>query len=47
MWNEIINGIREAFRRFRCKMRCCCMIKSDCVSPDENNVNNGVKSIEL
>jgi hypothetical protein len=43
MWREII----EAVRKIKCKLRCCCMIKSDCVGDSENEGNNRVKSIEI
>jgi len=43
MWREIV----EAVRKIKCKLRCCCMLKSDCVGDSENEDNNGDNSIEL
>jgi hypothetical protein len=43
MWREIV----EAVRKIKCKLRCCCMFKSDCVGDSKNEDNNGKNSIEL
>ena len=36
----MIDDIIKIIRRIKCKMRCCCMIKSDCVGDEPNQANN-------
>lgn len=43
MWREIV----EAVRKIKCKLRCCCMVKSDCIGDADNEQNNNNKSIEI
>jgi len=35
----MIDDIIKIIRRIKCKMRCCCMVKSDCVGDGQNEAN--------
>jgi len=43
MWREIV----EAVRKIKCKLRCCCMVKSDCMGDGQKEANNDIENREI